>query len=452
VAQWQDAVEREGGGRIGGKALIAAAARRALREPFTGRALRETIYALLGMPLGLLGLAAVLATLLLGILSAGAIILPLLPLFLAMDRGLARLYRRTASVLLCLRVARPVRSARRPGVIGFLVYHLADPVAWRAVGYLAIRFPLGMLQFVLGFVPRLYGFFLIVYPALWNLDPRSQQNVDAHGVVHHAPSLGQYYFDTWPRALIVVGIGVAGTLVAPWLTRMAIAPDRWLMPRLLGPSTAELRIQELEETRATAINEAALTLRRIERDLHDGIQARLVSLGMRLSRAEGRLDAAEPDAAGAVELIRASREEARELIHELRELVRGIHPPALDAGLEPALTTLASRSPIPATVRVELPSRPEASVETMLYFCAAELLTNAGKHSKASTVAITVLSDGASARLIVTDDGRGGATLDGAGSGLRGLAERVRTIDGRIDVDSPTGGPTTVTLEVPVRM
>jgi signal transduction histidine kinase len=452
VAQWQDAVEREGGSRIGRGGPITAAARRALRAPFTGRAFRETLYALLSLPLGLLGLGAVLATLLLGILSAGAIILPLLPLFLAMDRGLARIYRLTAAGLLGLRVARPVRSTRRPGVLGFLVYHLADPVAWRAVGYLAIRFPLGMLQFAVGFVPRVYGSFLIAFPALWHLDPHTVREVDAHGVVHHAPSIGQYYFDTWPRALMVVGAGVVVLLVSPWLTRAVIAPDRWLMPRLLGPSAAELRIQELEETRATAINEAALTLRRIERDLHDGIQARLVSLGMRLSRAEGRLDVTEPDAAGAVELIRASREETRELIHELRELVRGIHPPALDAGLEPALTTLAARSPIPATVRVELPTRPEASVETMLYFCAAELLTNAGKHSKASTVAITVLSDGTFARLIVTDDGRGGATLDGAGSGLRGLAERVRTIDGTIDLDSPTGGPTTVTLQVPVRM
>ena len=225
--------------------------------------------------------------------------------------------------------------------------------------------------------------------------------------------------------------------------------DRWLLPRLLGPSDSSLRIRELEETRANAINEAALTLRRIERDLHDGVQAGLVALGIQLGRAESRLEAGRYEQAA--ELVRTSRQGAKDLIGELRELVRGIHPPALDSGLEPALTTLAARSPIPTTVRVQLPERPPASVETMLYFSAAELLANAGKHSQASSVALTVLADGERARLIATDDGNGGARLDGEGSGLRGLAERVRTLDGRLDVDSPPGGPTTITIKVPTR-
>jgi signal transduction histidine kinase len=154
----------------------------------------------------------------------------------------------------------------------------------------------------------------------------------------------------------------------------------------------------------------------------------------------------------AAELVQTSRGDTKAIIAELRELVRGIHPPALDSGLEPALATLASRCAIPATVRVELPARPPASVETMLYFSAAELLTNVGKHSEASTVVLTVLTDGDRARLIATDDGRGGARLDGEGSGLRGLAERVRTVDGHLDIDSPPGGPTTITIDVPVRL
>jgi signal transduction histidine kinase len=418
-----------------------------LREPVTLRALREALYALLSLPFAVLGLAAALITLVFTISSTGGVILPLLPLLLAVDRRLAALYRLVASALLGVRIRRPVRPKRRPGVLGFLVYHLADPVAWRAIGYLALRFPLGVLEFAIGFVPWFWGLWLALYPLFWRIEGLRIKGPNGHTGL----AINDFYFDTWPRAFLVTGMGLVVLLIAPWLTRAVIAPDRWLLPRLLGPSAAA-RIQELEETRATAINEAALTLRRIERDLHDGIQARLVSLGMRLGRAEGRLDGAEPDPAAAIELIRESRAEAKELIHELRELVRGIHPPALDAGLETALTTLAARSPIPATVRVELPQRPEASVETMLYFSAAELLTNAGKHSKASTVAITVLSDGFAARLIVADDGTGGATLDGAGTGLRGLAERVRTLDGTIDVSSPPGGPTNITLEVPVRM
>jgi signal transduction histidine kinase len=198
------------------------------------------------------------------------------------------------------------------------------------------------------------------------------------------------------------------------------------------------------------INEAAATLRRIERDLHDGAQARLVALGMRLGRAESRL--AKGDAAKVRELLQESRQETKEIIQELRELVRGIHPPALDSGLAPALTTLAARSMIPTTVRVELEQRPPAAVETMLYFAAAELLANAGKHSGADQIAVTLLDFASGLRLVVSDNGTGGARADGVGTGLRGLAERVRTADGTLMLDSPLGGPTTVVIDLPGRM
>jgi signal transduction histidine kinase len=423
-------------------------ARRALREPFAARTWRELLYALIGLPLGVLGLAAVLVTLVLSVLSSVVILMPLLPLALAADRGLAGIHRAAARGLLRMNVAKPQRATRTKGLLGFLVYHLADPVVWRAIGYLFLRFPLGVAQFALGFVPAVYAVGFIAYPLLWHIEP--EHTTSADGVHHAALQLGSFYFDTWPKALLVTLFGVLLFLASPWITRGALLADRWLLPRLLGPSDSSLRIRELEETRANAINEAALTLRRIERDLHDGVQARLVALGMQLGRAESRLGAGEPDKA--VALVQTSRQDTKEIIGELRELVRGIHPPALDSGLEPALTTLAARSPIPATVRVELPERPPASVETILYFSAAELLTNAGKHSEASGIALTVLSDGERVRLIATDDGKGGARLDGEGSGLRGLAERVRTVDGRLDVDSPPGGPTTITIEVPTRL
>ena len=422
--------------------------RRALREPFAARTWRERLYTLVGLPLGLVGLPVVMVTLIVVVLSTGIILIPLLPLVLSVDRGLAGIHRALARGLLRLDVAKPQRAPRGPGLLGFLVHHLADPAVWRAIGYLVIRCPLGLVQFALGFLPWTYSLLFMAYPLMWKLDP--EYSTDSNGV-RHASSLqfGQFYFDTWPRAMLVIAFGVLVFFAAPWITHGVLLIDRWLLPRLLGPSDSSLRIRELEETRANAINEAALTLRRIERDLHDGVQARLVALGMQLGRAESRLKAQEVDRAA--ELVRTSRQDAKEIIGELRELVRGIHPPALDAGLEPALTTLAARSPIPATVRVELPERPPASVETMLYFSAAELLTNAGKHSGAATIALTVLSDGEHARLIATDDGRGGARLDGDGSGLRGLAERVRTVDGQLDVYSPPGGPTTVTIDVPMK-
>ncbi|HEU5429286.1 MAG TPA: sensor domain-containing protein [Actinocrinis sp.] len=423
-------------------------ARRALREIVSARTWREVLYALLGPALGALSFAATATTLLLTVASIGTIVIlvPVLPVFLALARAVAGLCRGTANRLLKLEVAKPTRAPRGPGALGFVGRYLADPVSWRAVAYLALRLPLGLVQFALGVLPWVYALVLMADPLLRYLEP--QHYTDSHGIRHtYTFQLGSYYFDSWPRSLMAIAAGVLLLFAAPWLTRGSLLIDRWLLPRLLGPSAASLRIRELEETRANAINEAAATLRRIERNLHDGVQARLVALGMQLGRAESRLEAQEYDRAA--QLVSTSRQDAKEIIGELRELVRGIHPPALDSGLQPALHTLAARSPIPATVRVELPQRPPASVETMLYFSAAELLTNAGKHSGASTIALTVLSNAERVQLIATDNGKGGARLDGDGSGLRGLAERVRTVDGHLDVDSPPGGPTTITIEVP---
>ncbi|GAA0676457.1 sensor domain-containing protein [Kitasatospora atroaurantiaca] len=423
--------------------------RRVLREPFTSRAWRELLYSMLSLPLAVLGLAAVLLTIVLGLLSAGFLIMPLLALLVGLDRAFGQLHRSLARTLLRLEIDTPPRPVRSPGLFGFMGYYLADPAAWRTVGYLALRAPLGVVEFAFGFAWWVYGLLFLLYPLLWQLEP--SREVDSRGVEHvYGLQLNGFYFDTWPRAMAVSVAGVLLLLAAPWVSRAPLALDRLLLPRLLGPSRTSLRLAQLAETREHAINEAAATLRRIERDLHDGPQARLVALGMRLGRAESRLS--KGDAGKAQELLRESRQETKEIIQELRELVRGIHPPALDSGLAPALTTLAARSAVPAGVRVELAHRPPASVETILYFAAAELLANAGKHSGASQVAVTVIGFGDGLRLVVSDDGRGGARLDGAGSGLRGLAERVRTVDGVVAVDSPPGGPTTVTVDLPGRL
>ncbi|SEM09117.1 sensor histidine kinase [Streptacidiphilus jiangxiensis] len=422
---------------------MARTIKRALREPLSARTWRELVYSLLSAPFALLGLAAVLATCLLGILSAGVILLPLLPLLLAVDRALAAAYRGMARSLLGLEVEVPPRPPRGHGAGGWLARNLVDVSSWRAVGYLAIRFPLGLVQFLLGFGWWLYSLLFLLYPLMWRL----QADTATHkGGGDPGLGIAGFRFDTWARSLILVAFGVLALLVWPWVQRLPLLLDRWLMVRLLGPSASQRRLVLLEETRELAITEAAATLRRIERDLHDGAQARIIALGMRLGRAESRL--LKGDAEKAVELIAEARAETREIVQELRELVRGIHPPALDSGLEAALTTLAARAPLPTTVRVAVGERPQAAVETMLYFAAAELLANAAKHADAQQAAIAVLESDGRLRLLVTDDGRGGATLAGAGSGLRGLAERVRVADGLLTVDSPPGGPTTVTVEL----
>jgi signal transduction histidine kinase len=205
------------------------------------------------------------------------------------------------------------------------------------------------------------------------------------------------------------------------------------------------RITELEETRAGAVDQQESELERIERDLHDGAQARLVALGMSLGMAEQKL-ATDPAAAQA--LLAEARKGTSEALEELRTLARGIHPPVLvDRGLEAAIATLASRTPLEVTVAVDVPRRPPRAVETAAYFVAAEALANAGKHASATSVDIHVREDDGELVVEVVDDGVGGA--DAGGNGLRGLARRVEALDGRLDVSSPAGGPTTVRAVMP---
>jgi signal transduction histidine kinase len=417
-----------------------------LCEHLSARAWRERCYSLLSLPLAAVNLMAVLVTAVVALLSAGLLFLPILVLVLRADRALGALHRSLARALLRLDVPRPPAPPRAPGLSGLLGQQLGDPAAWRSCAYLLLRVPLGVLQFLLGFGCWFYGLQLLCYPVLWQVEPRHA--VDAGGRMHSfGIRLDGFYFDSWPRALLLSVLGVLILLASPWPGRLPLLADRYLMPRLLGPTVESLRLAQLTEARTHAFNEAAATLRRIERDLHDGAQADLVALGLKLARAERQL------ARGEVELGRAlvgeCRRQAKEIIGGLRELVGGIHPPALDAGLAPALASLAAKSAIPTQVAVDLPLRPPAAVETMLYFAAAELLANAGKHSGAATVNLTVRSTAGRLRLTAQDDGRGGVRLDGPGSGLRGLAERVRASDGTLTADSPVGGPTVVAIELP---
>jgi signal transduction histidine kinase len=216
---------------------------------------------------------------------------------------------------------------------------------------------------------------------------------------------------------------------------------------LAPPGRGELteRIESLETSRAGAVDVQESELRRIERDLHDGAQARLVALGMSLGMAEQRL-ADDPRRAG--ELLAEARAGAEEALRELRDLARGIHPPVLsDRGLEAALRALVSSTPIHVELSVSVRERPAAAVETAAYFVVAEALANAAKHAHASRVDIRIVRSGDVLVLEVTDNGIGGA--DPAGSGLGGLRRRVEALDGRLSVTSPRGGPTTVRAELP---
>lgn len=323
----------------------------------------------------------------------------------------------------------------RPGLLGWLRDSFGNRTDWRAVGYFVVKVPLSFFGawFALGSW-LLAGFGLL------------------------SPLLGHGGWNTFTGHIRLFLAGVVFLFIAPWTTRLVVYADRRLMHALLGPDPAAARVRNLERSRSKTLDAATETLRRIERDLHDGTQAQLVAMAMRLGQAKKKLDTihAEPGEAPILESIRSLVDDAhrgtKEAITDLRDLARGIHPPALDTGLENALTTLAARSPIPTGVTVSISSRPGPVIEAICYFCAAELLANVAQHAHASRASLSCEQHGPWLRIVVRDNGQGGATAKPRGSwssGLAGLVDRVGAVDGHLDIASPPGGPTTVTVNLP---
>jgi signal transduction histidine kinase len=258
---------------------------------------------------------------------------------------------------------------------------------------------------------------------------------------------------------VVLGVVVLASVrwLGPltWLAALPLAGAAlifWTVYRLQQDGVR--RVRELEQSRAHLVNDSAARLRQIERDLHDGAQAQMVAVTMKLGLARKKLGAmtdgtGQTDLDRVLELVTAAHRGAREAIAELRDLCRGIHPPVLDQGLGIALTTLAARSGLPVDVVIDLPERPSAAIETIAYFCAAELLTNVTKHSGAQQATLEAVHvPGLQLRVRISDDGCGGAQV-GARGGLAGLAERITAVDGRLQLSSPSGGPSVVTVELP---
>ncbi|MEU2056852.1 sensor histidine kinase [Streptomyces bungoensis] len=316
---------------------------------------------------------------------------------------------------------------------------LRDRQTWRDVGWLPVDITAGFLTALLPAVALLYPVEGLLLPAgLWR---------------SYVPDGGTYWYAFVP----VTGQATAFGAAALGAVLLAVA---WrYTPRLLGAHFrlaravldtphGELteRVRVLTETRRDAVDTSAAELRRIERDLHDGAQARLVAMGMDLGTVEMLLD---KDPQQARKLLAQARRSSTEALEELRDLVRGIHPPVLaERGLGDAVRALALRLPLAAEVSVELPGRPDAPVESAAYFAVSEVLTNAVKHSGADRVWVDLHHTDGMLRITVTDNGRGGAAI-GAGSGLAGVERRLGTFDGVLAVSSPAGGPTLVTMEIP---
>jgi signal transduction histidine kinase len=243
---------------------------------------------------------------------------------------------------------------------------------------------------------------------------------------------GGYFWPLWPIACLGLALGVLATIVFAW-------PH--MRPREVALAA---RVDELTRTRAGALDVQAAELRRIERDLHDGAQARLVALSMQLGRAEERLE----DRPEVADLVRRAREEAGAAIGELRDLARGIAPPVLaDRGLAAAVEALGKRSQIPVTVHASLLRRPLPVVETAAYFVVAEGLTNAAKHAGGAAATVSLADQGDRLIVEIRDEGPGGADPEGAG--LMGLRHRVEALDGTLSVTSPPEGGTSVRAELP---
>ncbi|MGW3663517.1 sensor histidine kinase [Streptomyces sp. NPDC005141] len=359
---------------------------------------KEISHLLVNLPASIVGFVYVVTMLATGAgLAVTVVGLPLLAAGLRGSRQLGKAERARARRLLGLRIDEPSPlPVRRTGFFGWLWSSLKDPVGWRAVLYDLIRLPWGIATFTITLVSL---------------------------------------FVLWP--------------VLPFIARGLTNVDRAMVRGLLSPSDElERRIAELESDRGVVVDTAAADLRRIERDLHDGAQARLVNLAMGLGLAKEKL-LEDPDAAAS--MVDEAHGEVKLALQELRDLARGIHPAVLtDRGLDAALSAIASRCTVPVKVTAELETRPAAAIEGIAYFTVSELLQNVSKHSGARSASVDVWRTDARLLIQVSDDGRGGAGLDG-GTGIAGLADRLGAVDGLFVVESPVGGPTVITAELPWR-
>jgi signal transduction histidine kinase len=395
------------------------------------------IWALVDWPVGGWGNAVLYAA----VVLAGPVLLPWCV------RGFGALQRARFRALLGVEIPAPPRAAAAAGAGGWVLWPVRawrTPATWRQLGYHLLALAGGTAGGALVAACWSAPLLALAYLAGRQADPGA------------AAGLGlAVLWAALPAAALV--------RVAPWVARSVAEADEAGARALLGPSRGEelaVRVESLGRSRAEILAATDAERRRIERDLHDGAQRRLVSLAMHLGMARASLtDAPEP----VRQVIEQAHEEATEALAELRQLVRGLHPAVLDdRGLDAALSGIAATAPLPVGLAVDLTGRCSPAVEAVAYFVVSEALTNVAKHAGASRAEVRVGRAGDWLRIVVSDDGRGGATLgpvdpldpggpgaNGAGTGLRGLAQRAAAVDGTLTVHSPPGGPTAITVELP---
>lgn len=405
-----------------------------------GRLARSAAYVATGLPAGVVAfvVTVVLSALAVGFFPLFLLGIPFAWLTFVAVRWMASVERHRIGALIAP-ITDPVPPLTSNGWWKGLLERLGNGARWREYGYCLASLPLGVIAYVV--VTSLWSgsLALLVLPALVGLLP--------------GDSAKFYLFEAsansgGPWILSIVGL-LGVLVVAPWAT-IGVSKLQWsIADALLGPTAKErtsLQVSRLESSRAAAVDSAESERRRIERDLHDGAQQRLVALAANLGAARGKLDT-DPEVGRT--MVAAAHDEAKAALAEIRDLVRGIHPVILeDRGIDAALSAVVARSPVPVELDVQLTERPPATIESAAYFVVSEALANVARHSEATRAAVSIAN--ASGRLVVEirDDGRGGADAS-LGTGLQGLRDRVAGLGGTMHVISPQGGPTTISVELP---
>ncbi|MCO5971605.1 sensor histidine kinase [Actinoallomurus soli] len=413
---------------------------RLLKDPLTWR---SAAFLLLHAPLGLayfVGLAVLLSV------SVGTVVIwvGVLGLALAMIlwRAAAMLERRLAHLAFGVRIPSPYRALPAGhNLLRKWRTMAADPATWKDLVYLLLAFPLGLAEFIMSMVLWATTVSLVTMP-IWITQSRG-------GYLYVTVAGHDIWFDDPVTTLPAVPVGIGVFVLAMYAVRIVGIAHGAIASYLLGPSETQAlraRTAQLRASRARGVDAAEAERRRIERDLHDGAQQRLLAVAMDLGRARAKLDT---DPVAAQELLQQAHAGAKEAIAELRNLARGIYPAILtDRGLDAAISAVAARAPMPVEVEIDLPTRPPAAVESIAYFIVSEALTNVAKYARATRASVTITRDQTWVIVEISDNGVGGAEAT-PGGGLAGLADRAAGIDGILTVNSPLGGPTVIRADLP---
>jgi signal transduction histidine kinase len=412
---------------------------RLIRPIFDARSYGRILYMLLALPLGIAEFTLLVTAISVGIGTAVTLIgIPVLIGTVWAWRWIADLERRLIGRLIGVEIPSPYRPDPAPEHWWTrIAARLSDPATWKDLAFLLLQLPLGILSFTIAVSVLGVGLGGLLAPAYyWALSDGTW--------------IAAIHVDTLGEALAVVPLGALVLLLGiPGLSALGRLYG-WLATQLLGSNADPVltaQVTELQDARSRIIAAADAERRRIERDLHDGAQQRLVALALNLRMAEQRAAKGDPEA---TELVRQAGEEANLALNELRDLARGIHPAILtNRGLPAALEDLAARATVPVEVIAAPEGRLPDPVEAAAYFVVSECLANIGKHAQATSATVSVTAVNGSLSVVVADDGVGGASL-GNGSGIQGLSDRVGALSGTLSIESPPGGGTRVVALIPL--